>query len=198
MFFLAVQCTRRTLVEHETILGEAYINVGRTRTYALIDQLREHEAVDLVCSVLDISSPSYYDHRHRSAKVDTERLELRSEVNRLFHKSRSSAGSRLRELGYDIGRFKVMRLMEEAGLICKQPGSHAYKTATVEHPDIPNRLNREFDASAPNQAWCGDITYVWAGVIPPVVAGAIWLPLLICIHVVSLAGLSLIRQMLNW
>jgi putative transposase len=62
-----------------------------------------------------------------------------------------------------IRRFKVRRLMSELGLICKQPGPHAYKQATVEIPDIPNRLNREFGVSRPDQAWCGDITYIWAG-----------------------------------
>jgi putative transposase len=51
-----------------------------------------------------------------------------------------------------IGRFKVRRLMSELGLICKQPGPHAYKQATVERPDIPNRLNREFSVSRSDQA----------------------------------------------
>ena len=32
----------------------------------------------------------------------------------------------------------------------------------MERPDIPNILNRAFDVEAPNQVWCGDITYVWA------------------------------------
>lgn len=44
----------------------------------------------------------------------------------------------------------------------KQPGSHAYKQATVERIDIPNHLNRQFEVGAPNQVWCGDITYIWA------------------------------------
>ena len=52
--------------------------------------------------------------------------------------------------------------MRELELVSKQPGSHAYKRATVERLDIPNTLNREFDAPAPNQVWCGDITYIWA------------------------------------
>ncbi|EGH49453.1 ISPsy13, transposase OrfB, partial [Pseudomonas syringae pv. pisi str. 1704B] len=37
----------------------------------------------------------------------------------------------LQEDGERIGRFKVRGLMRELGLISKQPGSHAYKQATV-------------------------------------------------------------------
>lgn len=63
--------------------------------------------------------------------------------------------------GEQIGRFKVRSLMRELELVSKQPGSHAYKKATVERPDIPN-LNQEFDVPAPDHVWCGDITYIWA------------------------------------
>ncbi len=97
-----------------------------------------------------------------------KRLQLRSKVNELFTKSRGSAGSRtivgmLRDEAIEIGRFKVRRLMSELGLICKQPGPYAYKQATVERPDIPNVLNREFEPDRVNQVWCGDITYIWTG-----------------------------------
>ena len=68
----------------------------------------------------------------------------------------------MREDGEQLGRFKVRSLMRELDLVSKQPGSHAYKRATVERLDIPNTLNREFDVPAPNQVWCGDITYIWA------------------------------------
>ncbi|AGE28535.1 putative integrase [Pseudomonas poae RE*1-1-14] len=68
----------------------------------------------------------------------------------------------MREDGEQLGRFKVRSLIRELELVSKQPGSHAYKRATVERLDIPNTLNREFDVPAPNQVWCGDITYIWA------------------------------------
>ena len=124
--------------------------------------------VEMVCNAFDISRSSYYEYRQRRKHVDVERLALKAQVNRLFTKSRSSAGSRtikgmLNDDGVVIERFKVRRLMSELGLICKQPGSHAYKQATVEQPDIPNHLAREFTVDRPNQAWCGDITYVWSG-----------------------------------
>ena len=92
---------------------------------------------------------------------------LRSRVNELFSQSRSATGSRsimfmMREDGIEIGRFKVRKLMSEMKLVSKQPGSHAYKKATVERPDIPNVLDREFTVEKPNKVWCGDITYIWA------------------------------------
>nr|WP_100550094.1 MULTISPECIES: IS3 family transposase [unclassified Pseudomonas] len=147
--------------------GYRSLDVGRTRSYALIDQLSEREPVEVVCSAFDVTRSCYYAHRLRRRCVDARRVALRSRVNELFSQSRGSAGSRsilgmLREDGVEIGRFRVRRLMRELELVSKQPGSHAYKQATVERPDVPYRLNREFAVQRPNQVWCGDITYVWA------------------------------------
>jgi len=134
----------------------------------LIEQLREQEPLELVCSAFNTPTSSFYDYLHRQQAVDSERLFLRSEVTRLFHASRGSAGSRtltlmMRELGHTMGRYKVRSLMREASLISKQPGAHRYKPCTEARPDIPNILNRQFDAEMPDMVWCGDITYIWTG-----------------------------------
>jgi putative transposase len=147
--------------------GYRALDVGRSRAYALINQLSAHEPVDCLCEVFDVTRSSYYAHRLRRLTPDVERLRLRSRVNELFTRGRSAPGSRsitlmMQDEGEQIGRFKVRRLMRELELVSKQPGSHAYKKATVERLDIPNILNREFDVEAPNQVWCGDITYIWA------------------------------------
>lgn len=133
----------------------------------MIDRLSEQQSVDLVCAAFGVTRSCFYSYRQRKSRIDTQRLRLRAKVNELFSRSRSSAGSRsimgmMRVDGIEIGRYKVRSLMREAGLICKQPGSHNYKKATVERPDIPNRLNRQFSVAQPNQVWCGDITYIWA------------------------------------
>lgn len=47
--------------------------------------------------------------------------------------------------------------MHESGFVCQQPRSHKYKQATVERPDIPNRLDQEFDVAALDQVWYVDI-----------------------------------------
>ncbi|WP_090273904.1 IS3 family transposase [Halopseudomonas litoralis] len=165
---LEARCKR--LEMEKTIFKKGYrsLDVGRDESYALIDQLSEQMPVEMVCAAFDVSRSSYYDYRQRRGRIDVERLALRAKVNRLFSKSRSSAGSRtmvglLSEDGIAAGRFKVRRLMSELGLICKQPGLHAYKQATVERIDIPNHLARKFVVDQPDQVWCGDITYVWTG-----------------------------------
>jgi len=121
----------------------------------------------MVCSAFDVARSCYYAHRARRHRVDARRVALRSQVNQLFSESRGAAGSRsilgmMREDGVVIGRFQVRSLMRELRLVSKQPGSHAYKQATVERPDIPNLLNRELTVERPNQVWCDDITYIWA------------------------------------
>ena len=100
--------------------------------------------------------------------MDEERASLRQDVHDIYEESRGSAGSRsivatLRRRGVRIGRYKVMRLMNELQLQSKQPGSHRYKVATAERLDIPNTLARDFTPERPNQVWTGDITYIWAG-----------------------------------
>lgn len=111
---------------------------------------------------------SYYDYRLRRDRIDSERLKLRARVTEVFKASRCSAGSRtirdiLNQQNVSIGRYKVSRLMAEASLVSKQPGKHRYKVADAERLDIPNHLDRQFTVAKPNQVWCGDITYVWAG-----------------------------------
>ncbi len=74
--------------------------------------------------------------------INRKRIQQRSELRRLFKESRGSAGSRalmpmMRELGYQIGRFKLRNLMKEAGLVSKQPGAHHYKVAQSERPAGP-------------------------------------------------------------
>lgn len=62
-----------------------------------------------------------------------------------------------------MGRFKVASLMHEAQLVSKQPSAHRYKPSGQGHAMVANALQRQFTVSAPNQVWCGDITYIWVG-----------------------------------
>ena len=65
--------------------------------------------------------------------------------------------------GIDLSRYRARRLMKDLGLVSCQLPKHAYKKAAQPHAAIPNTLNRQFDVSAPNQVWCGDVTFIWTG-----------------------------------
>lgn len=108
------------LEREKSILKKSYraLDVGRNRTYEIIEQICGDESVELICAVFDVARSCLYAHRERARHIDVERMALRSCVHELFIESRSSAGSRrimgmMREQGTLIGSFKVSLLMEE-------------------------------------------------------------------------------------
>ena len=89
-------------------------------------------------------------------------------VKKLFNESRGSAGSRTIAsmslgCGMKLSRYRVSRIMKVLGLVSSQQPSHRYRKSNDEHLSIPNHLDRQFNAPIPNQAWCGDITFIWTG-----------------------------------
>ena len=49
-------------------------NVRRNEQYSLIDQLSEHEPVEMVCNVFDIARSSFYDYKRRATSLTSMRL----------------------------------------------------------------------------------------------------------------------------
>ena len=72
-----------------------------------------------------------------------------------------------RRAGHDVGRDQVARLMRAAGIEgvrrSKQVRTTRPAAAADRHPDL---VQRDFTATAPNQLWVTDLTFVptWAGV----------------------------------
>ncbi|BAN98321.1 hypothetical protein E05_35550 [Plautia stali symbiont] len=56
---------------------------------------------------------------------------------------------------------KLQRIEMENDILKK--ATHRYKRGGHEHIVIPNRLERQFAVTEPNQVWCGDVTYIWTG-----------------------------------
>jgi putative transposase len=72
--------------------------------------------------------------------------------------------SKLSQQGDEVGRYKVSRLTEEAGVVSKQLGEkHKYRDSAAEFPTIENKLNRQFAVCRADEAWYGDRTFIWAG-----------------------------------
>ena len=89
-------------------------------------------------------------------------------VNESHQLSNGSAGARsiatmVTTAGVPLSRYRAGRRMKALGLVSNQQPKHRYKKASKEHISIPNKLARNFDVSAPNQVWTGDITYIWTG-----------------------------------
>lgn len=68
----------------------------------------------------------------------------------------------LKEMGLCVGHRRVGRLMKENGLRVVRTRKRKVTTDSDHTFNIaPNLLDRDFSASAPNQKWAGDISYIW-------------------------------------
>lgn len=135
--------------------------------YGVIEQMRPDYPVGLLCRFLGVSPSGYYAwcQRQRSPrKVEQARLE--AQVLAAHRRTRESFGAErlqryLAGQGIELGLYRIRRLRSTLGLRCKQ--KRKFKATTHSSHDLPvapNRLDQHFQASAPNQVWCGDITYV--------------------------------------
>jgi putative transposase len=97
-------------------------------------------------------------------KDDAELIEM---IKTLFQKGRKNYGTRrlkqaLIGLGWHVSRRRIGRLMAAAGLACKT--KRKFKATTNSNHDlpiVPNYLERQFTVTQPNQAYVGDITYIY-------------------------------------
>lgn len=115
--------------------------------------------------MLGVQRSQFYYHKKQQQRGNVERDALRQRAAELHLMSRGSAGARtlssmLKQEGKQVGRYKAGRLMKEAGLISHQPGKHRYRVRDKASRIANNELNRCFNVAKPNQAWCGDITFI--------------------------------------
>jgi putative transposase len=119
---------------------------------------------------MEVSRSGFYAYEHRQATktIDGTRLELLSRVQAIARETRQSYGSRrmakqLQDEGFTVGRAQARRLMKEAGVSVRRPRAHGPVTTDSRHDYgvADNVLARQFDVAKPDQAWAGDITYIW-------------------------------------
>jgi putative transposase len=123
--------------------------------------------VRVLCRVMQVSPSAYYAWGKRPGQmISAETLHLHRRMKVLFKQSRDSLGSRemmkkLREEGFQIGRYKVRNIMKKLNLKVTQ--RVAYKVTTKrKYSDAvaDNLLNQNFNPVVVNQVWAGDITYL--------------------------------------
>jgi putative transposase len=123
--------------------------------------------VSELCSALSVSRAGYYAWRRRppSQRAKDDGL-LALKVAEAHTRGRGKYGSprvhrELKKQDIAIGRKRVIRLMQEQGLVGRPRKRFVVTTDSAHELEIaPNVLDRDFTATGPNQKWVGDITYL--------------------------------------
>lgn len=130
-------------------------------------------AVATMCRVLGVSTSGYYEWRTRppSARALTDEV-LVEAIRDVHRESRETYGYRrvhaelVDERGFTLGRHKVARLMAKHGIVgvTRRKFCRTTRRDDTGRP-APDLLERDFTATATDQRWVADITYVptWAG-----------------------------------
>jgi putative transposase len=142
---------------------------------AFVDEHRAQFGVELICRTLGVSASAYYQRAagERSARaVEDERLFGR--IRELHAANYYAYGARrmwkaLQRAGEQVGRGRVERLMRAHGLQGAKRRGKPWRTTTPDplagrRPDL---VQRDFNATGPDQLWVGDLTYLrcWEGVV---------------------------------
>jgi putative transposase len=124
----------------------------------------------VLCKYLEVSPSGYYDWLNRRTVPGPRALvnqALAQQIKVIHVQSRQTYGSprivdELRKQGCHHGRNRIARLMQQAGLCGRQKRRYRIRTtdSNHDHPIAPNRLAQVPKASAPNQLWVADITYI--------------------------------------
>jgi putative transposase len=125
--------------------------------------------VDVLCEALGVSRSGFYAWRTRplSARAQTD-AQILGTIHASFQLSDRTYGVRrvlgdVRDAGHTCGRDRVGLLMRAAALRAR-PRRRANPVdggARDVHAIAPNVLDRQFTATAPNQKWVADFTYLW-------------------------------------
>src|SRR5215813_6453344 len=148
--------------------------------------MKAHQAahrVTTMCRVLDVSASGYYAllARHPSHRT-TQDAELIEQIRDFHRASRGTYGAPrihrdLRAAGLRVGRKRVARLLKQAGLRGVSRRKWVQTTIRSEYSQAaPDLVQRQFVATAPNQLWVADITYIptWAGMLYLAVVLDLW------------------------
>ena len=136
--------------------------------FRFIADHQEKWPVRVMCEVLGVSPAGYYAWRGRleSARAASN-LNLLADVRRLHAQHRGRYGSprmhaALRAEGRGVSRGRIERLMRRHGI--RAATARRFRPVTTDsHHALPvasNLLEQRFVASAPNQVWLADLTYV--------------------------------------
>lgn len=136
--------------------------------FSFIHAEKANFPVSALCRVLGVSRQGYYAHVARGpSERAREDARLQERVRAVHEASKQRYGSprvlaELKREGFDASKRRVERAMRSMGLSARPARRFRITTTANErHLVAPNKLERDFTASKPNQRWVTDISYVW-------------------------------------
>jgi len=144
---------------------------------------QEEFPIAALCRRLDVSTSGYYAWARRGPSARARRdAALLERIRQLHTASGGTYGAPrihrdLVEEGHRVGRKRVARLMREAGL--RGVTRRKWVTTTQREPaarPAPDQVQRDFTATAPDQCWVADITYIrtWSGFLYLAIVLDVW------------------------
>jgi putative transposase len=131
----------------------------------MIKELSVQFPVKECCVALSVSRSGYYQWAGTEQSLCAEaNAELLKQIERVYHEHKGRYGSpritrQLRQEGVVCGENRVARLMRENELAARRKKAFRPRTTLAGEGAAPN-LIKELEASAPDQIWVSDITYV--------------------------------------
>lgn len=138
--------------------------------YAWIAAHRERYSIPMMCELLGVSRSGLYQAMGRSDRMHSAEAAQRivEQIRRAQRKHRGRYGRRRmtpevsEALGRRVNHKRIGRLMREHGLCSRK--RRPFRVVTTDsrhdHPIAPNVIERNFVATAPNQKWLADLTYI--------------------------------------
>ncbi len=136
----------------------------------MIRELRLAYCVALLCRVLEVTTSGYYAWFKRPLTIrQREEMRLELEIRAAHKRTRQTYGPErlqrdLADNGVVVGVHRIKRIRRKLGLRCRQ--KRKFKVTTDSRHSLPvaeNLLDQKFEASAPNEIWLTDITYIPTG-----------------------------------
>ena len=119
------------------------------------------------CAALEVSESWYYKHRDGNTVTATEqrRERLTDAIWESFEASGYTYGSPrvvldLWDAGWKVSVNTVAEIMAEYGWIGRERPKRRNLTKAGKRKAVPDLVERKFTAQRPDQAWCGDVTYI--------------------------------------
>lgn len=147
---------------------------------------------------LNVSRSGYYIWRKTDKEPGSRtqrRLIIDKQVKEAFDKSKQRDGARriqkeLEDNGERVNVKTISASMKRQGLVAKAAKKFKVTTDSKHSmPIAPNLLKQDFTATAANQKWAGDITYLWTS------EGWLYLAVVIDLYSRSVIGWSMQKTM---